>query len=322
MRCFGFTRKRARCKNSAHFMFCKSHVWQPIAFITTLVSGLGVLVGLYGGLLKPMQDRWKNNSELKKLVSVEVKANRRENSVWEGGGSWDDDKSDVVTLLLDRQPVKSIEIYHTAKDQRYKDYPMTMRLADSAVSTDVEYQVIDLDGDGISEIIIVLTDKLYGLHFDKQINVLIYSPRGDLLTHTPYPSTISGLNIGDLNPYSAYRSTVVVFDAISQTQFSSTFANDFNIFSRGGERYLEFSWVVDGSSYAGNHLHQVEYFSFREGRLISVAPPAMYISNSWEGASRGGQPVSLNDANAFMKENNLPSTGEMLDELKQKGVGG
>ena len=145
---------------------------------------------------------------------------------------------DIVTILLDRRPMKTLEIFHSAKDQRFRDYPPTALLADFRVSTSAEYEVVDLDGDDISEVVVMFSNQLYSLHYDKLISVLILNPQGKLIASTPYPMKIEALEVGSLTPYSAFQTTGVMYDAISDTSESITYANGFHVADRQGQRVL------------------------------------------------------------------------------------
>ncbi|NQS85845.1 hypothetical protein ACRPHS_18785 [Pantoea allii] len=319
MRCIGVTKKKSRCKNSSNLLFCKIHCWQPLTAIMLLFSYVGYWAGFYQDLLKPIIDNQTKISELRKLISIEVKKNRREFAEWEDNEDPTMGKSDVITILSDRQPIKSMEIYQTAKDQKFKDYLPTAQLADFFMPTEIEYQVLDLDGDGIDEIIIKITNRIYSLHFDKQVNILILNPMGEILNTTPYPRNIPGLSLEVHNPYSAYKTTAVMKDVISNTFTSSTFCNDFNVTTQDGVKYLQFSWVIDNSSYAAPHLHQVENYKFESGKLIPVeSTPELYIAEGWENASTGKIVTSISDAETFLNENNLPTIGKLYSQIKNQ----
>ncbi|MEI7267185.1 hypothetical protein [Pectobacterium versatile] len=317
MQCIGITKKKNRCKNNTKFLFCKKHVWQPVSGFILLISLLGFSAGFFQDLLSPIIEENKRNSDLKKLISIEIKNNRREVAEWQDDTDPMLGKSDVLTILSDRQPVKSLEIYHTAKDQKFKNYPPTAPLADFFIPTEVEYQVSDLDNDGINEIIIILRNRIYSLHYDKQVNVLIYNAKGEMLSQTPYPRDLPDLPLNVHNPYSAYKTTVVMKDKISDSSHSSTFSNDFKIVTKNHEKYLQFSWVIDNASYASPHLHQVEEFRYDGGKLIPIDDtPKLYINDSWENATTGEPVESIYQASDFLKENNLPTLYEVYKELK------
>lgn len=317
MRCIGITKEKKRCKNNTNSLFCKKHIWQPVSGLIVLISFLGFSAGFFQDLLSPMIEENKRNSDLKKLIAIEVKNDRREVAEWQDDANPMLGKSDVLTILSDRQPVKSLEIYHTAKDQKFKNYPPTAPLADSLIPTEVEYQVLDLDDDGINEIIIILRNRIYSLHHDKQVNVLIYNSKGEMLSQTPYPRDIPDLLFNVHNPYSAYKTTVVMKDKISDSSRSSTFSNDFKIINHNNEKRLQFSWVVDNASYASLHLHQVEEFRYEAGKLIPIdETPKLYINDSWENATTGELVESKYQASEFLKENNIPTLYEVYKELK------
>jgi hypothetical protein len=314
MQCCGKTKKFKRCQNSARFFFCRHHVWQPVTATLAVLSVIGLGAGLFQDAFKPLAEKMAVYEELGKPVTVELKANRRTVAEWEQNPDPTANKSDVVTILLDRQPKKTLEIYHQAKDQRFKEYPPTFPLADFFLSTAVDKQVVDLDGDGVSEIVLSLTNQIYSLHPDGQVNVLIYSPLGQLLARTPYPRDIPGFLIELLGPYSAYKTTAVMQDAISGTTESTTFANDFSVITRGRKKYLQFSWVIDNAGYAGPHLHQVEEFEFVDSKLRPNGSPNLYIVDGWGQAASGQHVPSLQQALKFLKEHNQPSFSELLKQ--------
>lgn len=320
MQCIGLTKDKKRCRNAAKFVFCKKHIWQPASAVIALFSIIGSSAGFFQDLIKPLAEKFERDTELRKALAVELKNNRRTDAEWEENPDPTNGKSDVVTILLDRQPIKSLEFYQTAKDQRFKDYPPTFLLADFFMPTTAEYQVVDLDGDGVNEIVITLTNQIYSLHYDKQINVLIYSPTGDLLARTPYPRDIPDLKLEIHNPYSAYKTTVVMKDAISDQTHSSTFANDFNIITSNGTKHLLFSWVIDNAGYAGKHLHQVEEFKYNAGKLVAIGDrPSLYISDSWENATSGEPIEAIQTAIKFLREHNQPKFSDMVKQLKKDG---
>jgi hypothetical protein len=318
MQCCGITGKRKRCRNTATFLFCHQHVWQPLTAVIALFSVIGFIAGFFQDAIKPLAEKWTTDEELRKPVSLELKANRRTSAEWEENPDPTAGKSDVVTILLDRQPKKTLEIYHTAKDQRFKDYPPTFPLADFFLPTAIDNQVVDLDLDGVNEIVLILTNQIYGLHFDKQVNVLIYSPVGQLLARTPYPRNIAGIKIDLVNPYSAYKTTAVMRDEISGMTESTTFANDFSVVTRDRKKYLQFSWVIDNASYVETHLHQVEEFEYADGKLRSTGNPALYIKDGWEQAASGQLVPTVQQALVFLKEHNQPSFAEMMKESAEE----
>lgn len=319
MQCFGLTKNKKRCRNHTNFIFCKKHSWQPISAIIFISGLLGTFAGLFQDLLKPIMDAHERENELKELVSVEVEKNRRLIPEWENNTDPTLSKSDVVTILSARQPIKSLEIYHMAKDKKFKDYPATAPLAESFIPTEVHYQVLDLDNDGSDEIILVFNNQLYSLHYDKQINILIFNGKGEMISKTPYPNIIPGLNLKVHNPYSAYKTTAVMLDAISEKSYSTTFSNDFNIINKNNKKILQFSWVIDNAPYTSTHMHQVEEFTYERGKLIPTQNyPQLYINDGWENAMTGKIINSLTEANDFLKKNNLPSFIDTYRDLKSK----
>jgi hypothetical protein len=323
MQCIGRTGQKKRCRNNAKFLFCHKHVWQPLTAGAALLTTIGFGAGFFQDAVKPLAEKIALDEELRKPVAVELKTNRRTVAEWEQNPELFTGKSDVVTILLDRQPKKTLEVYHTAKDQRFKEYPPTFPLADFFLPTAVDSQVVDLDRDGVSEIVLVLTNQIYSLHFDKQVNVLIYSPVGQLLARTPYPRDVPGLKIDLVGPYSAYRTTAVMRDAISEATESTTFANDFSLVTRDGTKYLQFSWVIDNASYAGVHLHQVEEFQYVGGKLQPSGNPGLYISEGWEGAASGQPVTTMQQARDFLDKHNQPDFPKLLKqseaELREQG---
>jgi hypothetical protein len=318
MQCMGRTKLKKRCRNSAKFFFCNKHLWQPFSLVVSLFLIIGFFAGFFQDLIKPLSEKFERDNELQKVVTVEIKNDRRTVAEWENNPDPTNGKSDVVTIFLDRQPVKSLEIYHNAKDQRFKDYPPTFLLADFFMPTAAAYQVIDLDKDGVNEIVLILTNQLYSLHHDKQVNVLIYNPMGDLLARTPYPQDISGLKLEVLNSYSAYKTTVTMKDETTGLTQSTTFANDFNIVTRDNNKYLQFSWVIDNAGYIGQHLHQVEEFQYSSGKLVPVLnKPKLYINDSWENATSGQYVESIQQASDFLKKNNQPKFADMVKDAEK-----
>lgn len=316
MQCYGLTKKRERCRNTTKFIFCKKHCWQPLSGIIFILGILATFAGLFQDMFKPLFEQYQNENELKKLVSVEVEKNRRLVPEWENNTDPTLGKSDVVTILSDRQPIKSLEIYHMAKDKKFKDYPATAPLADNFIPTEVEYQVLDLDNNGADEVILKLTNQLYSLHYDKQINVLIFNGKGEMISKTPYPNNIPGLHLKIHNPYSAYKTTAVMYDAISEKSSSTTFANDFNIVNENNKKTLQFSWVIDNASYASPHMFQVEEFIFDNGQLLAIhEKPQIYINNGWGNATSGKIIHSLSEVSEFQKNNNLPSFIDTYNSL-------
>jgi hypothetical protein len=123
-----------------------------VAVITTI----GLSASLFQDAFRPVKELWKITDEFNKPLAVESKKNRHTAPKW-----WLSDPDpttkeepdiimilpDTVTILLDRRPMKTLEIFHSAKDQRFRDYPPTALLADFRVPTSAEYEVVDLDGD-------------------------------------------------------------------------------------------------------------------------------------------------------------------------------
>ena len=318
MRCFGITKARHRCKNTGKLPFCSKHLWQPLSALVLVVSLIGFGAGLFQDLIKPLKEWSDKDAELRKPLAVEIKSNRRTVPDWLKDPDPTKGEPDIVTILLDRRPVKTLEIFHSAKDQRFRDYPPTAPLTDFRIPTSAQYEVIDLDGDDIPEVVISLSNQIYSLHYDKLVSVLILNPRGELIAKTPYPTKIEGLEVSALNPYSAYQTTGVKYDAISSSSDTITFANGFHVADRNGQRVLQFSWVIDNASYMGPHLHQVQEMVMRDGSLVPLLEkPALYISEDWNEPWSGKVPVDIETAKAFLKEHNLPPFSEMIKEAKE-----
>ena len=83
MQCCGITAKRKRCRNTAGFLFCHQHVWQPATAVIAVVSLIGFLAGFFQDAIKPLAEKLATDEELRKPVAVEVKANRRSIAQWE-----------------------------------------------------------------------------------------------------------------------------------------------------------------------------------------------------------------------------------------------
>ncbi|MDO9468382.1 MAG: hypothetical protein Q7J36_13880 [Thiobacillus sp.] len=214
--------------------------------------------------------------------------------------------------------MKTLEIFHSAKDQRFRDYLPTAPLTDFRIPTSAEYEVVDLDGDDIPEVVVTLSNQIYSLHYDRLISVLILNPRGDLIAKTPYPMKIETLEVDALIPYSAFQTTGVMYDAISNTSESITYANGFHVAEREGQRILQFSWVIDNAGYAGPHLHQVQEMVMRDGKLEPLSEkPVLYISENWNEPWSGTTSVDIEKAKAFLKENNLPPLSDIQKEAEK-----
>lgn len=214
--------------------------------------------------------------------------------------------------------MKTLEIFHSAKDQRFRDYPPTAPLTDFRIPTSAEYEVVDLDGDDIPEVVVTFSNQIYSLHYDKLVSVLILNPRGELLTKTPYPTKIEGLEIAALTPYSAFQTTGVMYDAISNASWTITYANGFHVADRNGQRVLQFSWVIDNAGYVGPHLHQVQEMVMQDGRLEPLSEkPALYISEDWNEPWAGQAQINIESAKQFLKEHNLPPFSEMRKEAEK-----
>ena len=312
MRCFGITKARQRCKNTGKFPYCSKHWWQPLSGLVLVVSVIGFWAGFFQDLIKPLKERSERIAEFKKPLAVEIKSNRRTVPEWLQDPDPTKGEPDIVTILSDRRPMKTLEIFHSAKDQRFRDYPPTAPLTDFRIPTSAEYEVVDLDGDDIPEVVVTFSNQIYSLHYDKLVSVLILNPRGELLTKTPYPTKIEGLEVVSLTPYSAFQTTGVMYDAISNASETITFANGFHVADRDGQRVLQFSWVIDNSGYVGPHLHQVQEMVMRDGRLEPLSEtPALYISEDWNEPWSGQAQVNIEAAKLFLKEHNLPPFSEI-----------
>ncbi|WP_133152204.1 hypothetical protein [Vibrio lentus] len=295
-------------------------MFQPLFLINCVITA----VALWGGILQdvfiPISNSISEKNRMTLPLAVEVKENRRQNASWEESAELLNFRSDVLTILLDRTPVKSLEIYHNVKDSRYKEYPMTARLADDFLPTSVKYHVLDLDLDGVKEIITVFTNKIYGLHYDKQVSVLIFNPAGEMLSKTPYPHNLPELDFKVHNPYSAYRSTLAIYDEMSTETISGTFSNDFNIVNTDSGNILQFSWVIDNSSYASERVHQVEEYRFESGKLSLSSAPKFYTNNSWEQAVSGEPLVSIEALTMQLSKLEMPSFSETLNRLRAERI--
>jgi hypothetical protein len=317
MRCSGITKSTKRCKNAARFLVCSKHWWQPFSGIVLLISTVGVWAGLFQDLIKPLTEWSARDSELKKPLAVEIKSNRRSTPEWLNDTDPKAGEPDIITILLDRRPVRTLEIYHSVKDQRYRDYLPTSPLTDFKIPTTAEYKIADLDGDKIPEIILLLSNQIYSLHPDMLISVLIFNPRGELIAKAPYPSKIEGLNVMELTPYSAFQSTGVMYDAITNTPEPISYANGFDILKRDKGYVLQFSWIVDNRSYVDQHLHQVQEMAFRNGRLEMLSEtPSLYASPELNKTWENQAPLDIVAANAFLKANNSQSIQQIARETE------
>jgi hypothetical protein len=219
--------------------------------------------------------------ELNEALTVEVKTDRRATGAWQKSEAMFDGLSDVVTVLKSGQPAKRLEIYHTAEDQRFNDYPTTTALAKTALPTNVAYEVLPLDSPSRPIAILTVTNQLHSLHDDKQVSVLLIDGSGSLVAKTPYPSESLVTGSSVTNPYSAFRTSGVMFDAVSKNRQDITFCNDFQVVRRNGEVLLQFSWVIDNGPYFGPHLHQIEQYRVVHGHLALVGPPQFAIAEGW-----------------------------------------
>jgi hypothetical protein len=74
MQCFGRTKNGKRCKNEASPLFCGHHKWQPLVFLFSVVTIIGVLGGVYQDVVKPISEEIttvKSNAVEQKLAPVE-----------------------------------------------------------------------------------------------------------------------------------------------------------------------------------------------------------------------------------------------------------
>ncbi|MDR2308371.1 MAG: hypothetical protein LBE53_14415 [Paucimonas sp.] len=276
------------------------------------VTALAFWSGLFQDLIKPLAEHRQQVTELKQPLAVELKTDRTTVAQWAQHDELFVGEPDLITLLLNRVPVKTLEITHTAKDQRFRDYPATAPLTYRQIPTRAQYQVTDLDGDGIPEVVLTLTNQLYSLHDDQLLNVLILDPKGRQLSGTPVPPEVAHLRTGALSPYSAYRSTGVMKDQISGQTRPVSFANGFVVERQGQHQVLRFSWVVDSASYVGEHLHVTQSFHFVDGSLEPAATPQLYISEQWQQPWMDNRPVTLAVAQKFLDEHNMPSFSTMM----------
>lgn len=311
---------RRMCANllRALIAWCSRHRAAAVGGIVLSVSALSLWAGLFQDLFKPMMEHWQQVAELRQPLAVEIKTGRTTGAQWEAQDKMFVGEPDLVTLLLNRVPVKTLEVAHTAKDQRFRDYPPTAPLTYHQIPTNVRYQVLDLDDDDIPEVVLTLTNQLYSLHDDRLINVLIVDPRGRLLSGTPVPPEVEGLRTGALSPYSAYRSTGVMKDLISGDTTPVTFANGFAVQIEGKRKLLRFSWVVDSASFVSEHLHVTQSFVFSDGRLQPSGAPQLYISGLWEQPWVDETPVTLAEAQKFLDDNNMPTFSTMMGRPDQQ----
>lgn len=300
--------------------WCSRHRAAVVGGIVFTVSALGFWAGLFQDLFKPLLEHRQQVAELRQPLAVEVKTGRTTGAQWQEQDEMFVGEPDLVTLLLNRVPVKTLEIAHTAKDQRFRDYPPTAPLTYHQIPTNVRYQVMDLDDDGIPEVVLTLTNQLYSLHDDRLINVLIVDPRGRLLSGTPVPPEVEGLQTGALSPYSAYRSTGVMKDLISGDTSPITFANGFSAQTEGKRKVLRFSWVVDSASFVSEHLHVTQSFVFVDGGLQPSGAPQLYISGLWEQPWVDATPVTLAVAQKYLDDNNMPSLSTMMGRPDQQAA--
>ncbi|MES9901690.1 MAG: hypothetical protein ABW168_03290 [Sedimenticola sp.] len=56
MQCVGRTKNGMRCKNEASLLVCGHHTWQPIAFLLSAVTIIGVFGGVYQDVVKPISE--------------------------------------------------------------------------------------------------------------------------------------------------------------------------------------------------------------------------------------------------------------------------
>lgn len=280
MRCCGLTKSGERCKNRARWINCRKHLWQPIALLVTAVGAISAVLGLWPGW-KANLEQWRQNENLKGKLTVEVKKGLRTKPGWTDDLSPQGDRSDVVTLLNRGQPVRSLALNDLAEDQRFKDYPPTMPLTMVPIPTHVDYQVAALGGSTESEVILTVTNEVYGLHPDELVSVLIYDATGKLVARTPYPREVLVKGESVYNPYSAFRTTGSLYDEVSRTPIPVTYSNDFDLITVDGVPTLQFAWVVDNGAKADQHLLQVERFQFQNGGLVSIGHPMYVVSDNF-----------------------------------------
>lgn len=317
MRCFALTKSLHMCKNRSRLPFCHLHRWWLVGALTLVaafIADWSAVIQIFTQQIEKMQTRF----ELQRDIAVIKTANRRSVAEWQGNPDPTLGRSDVLTIMLGGRHEKSIEIYHTIKDQRFKEYPATSALADEKLPTEAEYQVVDVDGDGIKEIVVSLRNQIYSLHADKLVSVLVFDPRGKILAKTPYPQALDGLPSEQLSPYSAFQSIGVMYDEISHTSEPITYSNGFELVERNGKYVFVFSWVVDDAGYAQSHLHSVEEFELRDGRLERIQTESkLYISDSWDAPLSGERVQDIAAAKEFLRRNDQPSLEEIIREVNK-----
>lgn len=321
MKCFGMTKKRSRCKNNTNLIYCKLHARQPIVIVSTAVVVFAFWAGLFQDALKPIYSYINDRIELKKDIAVSIEKGRRASPKWRDDIDSRGSESDIVSLYLGKHLVKVLEIYHTAKNQRFRDNVTTELLTYEATATEANYKIIDLDGDGVNEVMLFLENRIYGFHGDKLLNVLILDPKGNIIASAPTPRSIEWVNQEIISPYSGFRSSGIMIDGINSSQSPISYCNGFNIINTEKSIVLSFSLVIDNAPYSGNHLHSVEDFKF-DGTILEAIDeePKFFISSIWN-EPFSGQQVSASEAADFLRKHNNPKFEDLMKKYEPSSNG-
>jgi len=319
MRCLAITRKLSRCKNSARHLFCRKHVRWPYYFITSIVTAVGAYLAVFQGVVIPIFRSLNTSCIVKPIVTAHVEKDRLVSpSIFEGKEEmdWKKFKPDFITINRNNQILKSFEFFSSGKSNALADYPLTAFLSVGQIPTIVYATEIDMNGDGINEIILELSHREYGFHDDKMRAMLIYDSNGQLVCSAPSPPVIPELHISEVCPYSAYDKIGVLKENISSVNIPVHFVNYINIIS-DKENILELGWVIDNGCYACNHIFQIERYKYSNDQLKRIPNSTKYFNSKyWDVDNNPEWGYYVHDINLVKKlliEYEIPPFKDLID---------
>jgi hypothetical protein len=334
MRCCGITKKFTRCQNRVgRYPFCRHHRYWPLYVLFSLSTILGLYAGLWQDLFFPLRS-WFRISNTSVRLSIEVQEDRSRIPSWlkhvpeitKQKPEWETEESQkpLPDSLIIKQSTKLIGYYEfliEGKSKELNEYPGPDYLHQQAQPARVFAQVVDLDEDGKDEVFVIITSKKYLLHPTGINAAFIINNKGVIVASTPLPQSIPYLDIKEAGVYSAYKQHGIIIDDTSNTKFETAFINNASILETPQGKKLLFAWIIDSSCYGGEHVFQVDLYTYNQGQLqlIDHVPRFWYGEAEFE-CDKYSMKIfrtELEEVKSFFRNNNMGNMDEIMEDIKK-----
>ncbi len=185
--------------------------------------------------------------------------------------------SDILYLTQENNLVRAYEYYGVGKSVSIKDNLMTALFFERSIPTNIAARVLDLNDDGYEEIVVWVTNQVYGFHSDELVAFFILDHKGDIVVSAPLPQKIPDLTFSNTESYSAYGKRGTLIEKNTKIVIPLSYVNLVYISRVNKEYVLSFGWVIDTAPYANEHLYQIDSYTFDGEKLKNTEPYEKFL---------------------------------------------